>query len=106
MRRNRIVYEKADSGHWTPYGRVNKVFKDGSVQVIWCTKQVRTYQPDELVVVHNYNGRYDYDYRNGYTDEELLLYTGTTFRPMPRFNRMPTLRRLKQWVRRMGGAYD
>lgn len=107
MRRNQVVYEREPNGaHWSPYGRVNRVNKDGTVQVIYCTKQIMIQRPEDLIVVDNYKGYTDYGSRYHYTDEELLQFSGSTFRKKPIFRRMPTLRRLKQWARRYAPDAD
>lgn len=100
MKRNQIVMEKDHGGSfWSPYGRINRVYPDGTVQVIYCTKHVLIQNPDDLIVVTDYKGYWERERYADMTDAELLEYTGSTFRRKARFHRMPTLRRLRQKAR-------
>ena len=75
LRRNDIVRKASDG--WF-YGRVNRRIDDTHVEVICCGKHITIYEDSELTLENDYQG----------------FWRGTS--EFPVFQRMPTLRRLKQ----------
>lgn len=101
MKRNNIVMEREGaSGTFAPYGRINRVNKDGTVQVIFCTKDFGDYKPEDLILIKDYKGYYVFDFAHHWTDEEMKQYANRTYRRMPRYHRMPKLPELQRAARR------
>lgn len=82
IKRNAIVMEKEGEG-WAPYGRVMRFINDEYVEVVDTFRNVTIYHVDELTVV-NYKGYWEI--------------TGPVREKFPIFHRMPSMRKLKQFV--------
>lgn len=97
LKRNDVV-SNVDGG-WQSYGRVNRVFRDGTIEVIDCGKSVtvdfpeawqKEYYTGYSHLVHKFKkddyGTIELDENHNY----VILASYTRFHPMP------TLRKLKQ----------
>ena len=87
IKRRAVVSESSTGGGWSPYGRVNRFINDEYVEVVDCTRHVVVYHISEIKAT-NYNGRWEV--------------TGPLREQYPVFNRMPSMRKLKQ----MRAGYD
>lgn len=101
LKRNDVVTEVSAS--WAMYGRVNRVFRDGTIEVICCGKNIKRDFPEAWQKVY-YTGRSElvHNYKmdkNGYAmcDQEGNLIILASY---PRFYPMPSLRKLKQMASR------
>ena len=56
FKRNSIVSEKNCDGGWIPYGRVNRFVSPNTVEVIFCTRDVRILTLDEIEDQSSYKG--------------------------------------------------
>jgi hypothetical protein len=83
FKRNDVVFEKKPECGFTLYGRINRILSATEIEVIDCGKFFTVYRPDQLEKIE-YKG---YWWKYG---DKL------------RFNRMPSLRKLKQ----MAARYD